>query len=129
MSMSYEELGSTLRDVISDSNIDLANRVAELLKVKIESEIERTLQIDRLLELVNNSNIVGMAMREHFENRVANEISNRLRCGIYSGTAVDKLFESVWTDQFDKAIKERIRGRVNKVIDAVIAERLELLKG
>lgn len=126
--MSYEELGSVLRDTISDSNIDLANRVVSLLKAKIESEVEKTLSVESLLELIQGSNIVGMAIREYFENRVATEIGNRLRCSIYSGTEVDKLFDSIWTEQLDRAIRERMHGRINKFIDSVIAERLNQLK-
>ena len=55
---------------------------------------------------------------------VANEVSNRLRCGIWNGTTVDRLFESIWTEQFDIAIKDRIRQKVYSAIDAVIKERL-----
>jgi hypothetical protein len=33
----------------------------------------------------------------------------------------------VWSEQFNKAIADRIRGKVNDCIDAIISERLKTL--
>ena len=70
---------------------------------------------------------VRHAIDDHFRKAVANEIGNRLRCGIYDGTSIDKLFESVWKPELDKAIQDRIQDRVDKTIDTVIAKRLKQL--
>ncbi len=67
-------------------------------------------------------------IRSHFEASVATEIGNRLRLGMYDGSLVNRLFESIWTEQFDIAIKERIRGKVYAAIDAAITEKLKSMK-
>lgn len=122
--MNYEQITEDIRFAILESNESLAHRVTSIIKDEVESELKDVLRADSLISLLHNSDIVRVAIREYFEKYAATEIGNRLRCGIYSGTQIDKLFESIWTEQLDKSIQDRIRMRVNNAVDQVIKERL-----
>ena len=102
--------------------------LAERLTLAIKEEVGRLVSADKIIDRSNVSSIVSRAIYDHFNQAVANEIGNRLRCGIYNGINIDKLFDSVWTSELDKAIQDRIRGRVNKAVDDVIAERLKKIQ-
>lgn len=123
--MTEEELGESIGFAISNVEEDLKGRLLDLIKERIESEAQRLLQFEVLKKMIDESSIVHRKLLEWMNSWVANEVGNRLRCGVYNGTGVDKLFESIWTEQLDIAIKDRIRSKVYKAIDDVIAEKLK----
>lgn len=111
-----------------DINLIVDNARKELverLATSIKEEAEKLININEIIKQVDVAHLVRQATYDSFRQSVANEIGNRLRCGIYDGTQVDKLFESVWTSELDKAIKDRIRSQAYRAVDDVIAERLK----
>lgn len=101
------------------------HELAEKLTIAIKEETAKLIDINEIIKQVDVAHLVRQAVYDNFRQTVANEIGNRLRCGIYDGTQVDKLFQSVWTNELDKAIQDRIRERAYKAVDNVIAERLK----
>jgi hypothetical protein len=115
---------SSFSDTLEMVADDARNEFIERLTAIIKDEARKLIDITEIVKQVDVAGLVRQAIYDHFRQCVANEIGNRLRCGIYDGTKVDKLFESVWTSELDKAIQDRIRTKANKAIDEVIAERL-----
>jgi hypothetical protein len=115
---------SNLSDTLGMIADDARNEFIERLTAIIKDEAGKLIDVIEIVKQVDVAGLVRQAIYDHFRQCVANEIGNRLRCGIYDGTKVDRLFESVWTSELDKAIQDRIRTKVNKAIDAVVAERL-----
>lgn len=110
--------------IVDNAKDEFVERLAEAVK----EETVKIIDADDIIKQLNVPYLVRQAIYDHFRQFVTNEIGNRLRCGIYDGTKVDTLFESVWTEELDKAIEDRIRSRIYKSIDDVIAERLKQLK-
>ena len=123
MSQSDQEMAESISYAISNAKSDLADRLVDIVKERIESE--KLFDEDRLVAMVESSDVVSKVIYDYFKTRVENEVGNRLRCGIYNGTQVDRLLDSVWTEQLDIAIKDRIRFWVYTSIDAIITEKLE----
>lgn len=101
------------------------DELVEKLTMAIKEEAGKQININEIIKQVDVVHLVRQAVYDHFRQSVANEIGNRLRCGIYDGTKIEKLFEEVWTSELDKAIKDRIRERAYKAVDNVIAEWLK----
>lgn len=120
--MSDEEFATELGQMLNYNRDEISNGLLALVKRKLEAE--KLIDAKELTKILDESRIVHTLVRTHFKSWVENEIGNRLRCGIYDGGTVNRLFDSIWTEQFDIAIKERIRERVNKAIDAIVKERL-----
>ena len=96
--------------------------VCELVAKKLQKLADDT---DRELEkLVGGSLFLQKMIYEYFEKHAATTVGNRLRCGIYDANAMDRVFDGIWTEQFDRALADRISKRVNAAIDQVIKERL-----
>ena len=112
-----------LKCIIDNARDELVER----LTTAVKEEAGKLVSTDDIVQRADVPSIVRHAIDDHFRKAVANEIGNRLRCGIYDGTSIDKLFESVWKPELDKAIQDRIRDRVDKTIDTVIAKRLKQL--
>lgn len=105
-------------------------RVAELVDEMVAAKL-RSLSadgFDALAESLAKSVAVSRALDERVRAKCENEVENRLRCGIYDASKVDRLFESVWTSQLDRAIKERIRAQVLQVCDETVRELLDGIK-
>jgi len=123
--MTDEEFTTAINSEIEDTRYSIVARFTELVKQKIENEIS----VSSLTAIVEESGTIRRMIREYFEKSVATEIGNRLRCGIYDGLKMDDVFESVWNEQFDRAIQDRIRQKVHSAIDTVVAERLKKING
>jgi len=77
-----------------------------------------------LVKMIEDSPAFREAIYKYFDKRVATEVGNRLRCGIYDGTKVDDLFEKVWTPELDKAMEDRIIRRLDNKINDMIKTKL-----
>jgi hypothetical protein len=117
--MNVEEIRDELDARISGLIDDLVSKRMSELSSRESNELEG---------LIANSDAVRLAINKHFDGSVATQVGNRLRCGIYDGTAVDRLFDRIWTEQFDRAIEDRIRSRVVKAIDTIVDQKLRNLK-
>lgn len=124
--MTNEEFAEELVSVLSYNRDEVVRTVLDVVKRKLEDTPPPTAA--EIVKAINDSSLVHNMMCDWAKKWVANEIGNRLRCGIWNGTTVDKLFDSIWTEQLDVAIKDRIRTKVYAAIDTVIAERLKGLK-
>ncbi len=120
--MSDEDFATELGSVLNYNKDEIISSVLALVKRKLEETPPPTAA--EIVKAIESSGLVHRTMLEWASRWVANEVGNRLRCGIWNGTAVDRLFDSIWTEQLDTAIKDRIRRRVDSAIDAVIKERL-----
>ena len=117
--MTSEEIMDSVQDRLDEI-------IGSLVTKKIESLLSEK-NSPELADLVWNSASLRTAIGGYFERHAATTVGNRLRCGIYDGLNMDKIFDSVWTRQFDTAIADRIRKKVNESIDSVISERLKKL--
>jgi hypothetical protein len=124
--MSDEDFVTELGSILSCSRDEIVNGVLELVKRKVEETPPLTAA--EIVRAIESSGIVHRTMLDWANRWVANEVANRLRCGIWDGTTVGRLFDTIWTEQFDVAIKDRIRQKANAAIDAVIKERLATLR-
>lgn len=112
---------------------EISEEVQARLELVIESMVAKSLEriskpdSAELAAMIENSTTLRTAISEYFERNAATTVGNRLRCGVYNARDVDKAFNAVWDEQFQKALEDRIRGKVDKAIDAVIAERLKKL--
>ena len=122
--MTDRELIDRIKCACENANSDLADRILAIVTEHLETSM--TIETQQLVKMIDN--VSHRLLTDHFQKSIANEIGNRLRCGCYNGTDVDKLFESVWTNELDRAIKDRIESKVYKAIDTVIAERLRQMK-
>ena len=120
--MSNEDFATELESVINYNKDEIISGVLDLVKRRLADTPPPTAA--EIVKAIESSGIVHRTMLDWANQWVANEVGNRLRCGVWNGTAVDRLFDSIWTEQLDVAIKDRIRQRVYSAIDAVIKERL-----
>lgn len=104
------------------------DELVEKLTIAIKEEVGKLIDINEIIKQADVPHLVRVAVYNDFRQSVANEVGNRLRCGVYNGTQIDELFQSAWTNEFDKAISERIRERAYKAVDGVIAERLKKIQ-
>lgn len=128
--MTDEDFIEGIKSIQSDlegSRQDASRQIIELVKARF-SDAMAALDTETIMKVIDRSNIIDRLIRDNVEKCVAVEVGNRLRCGIYNGTAIDKLLESIWTEQLEIALKDRIRSKAYTAIDAVIAERLKALK-
>jgi len=124
--MSDSDFAESIRNALDDCNATLVDSLVAAIKKYVEES--KLFDANDLLKMVNASNLVNRILRDHIERWVANEIGNRLRCGIYDGRKVDELFSTLWTEQLEKSVQDRIRSRVNVAIDAAITERMKQIK-
>lgn len=123
--MSNEEFAEELGSIFDNNRNEIISDVLDLVKRKLEDVSQITFsEIEKEIE---RSNLVHRVMTSWAERWVANEVGNRLRCGIWDGKTVDRIFDSIWTEQFDIAIRDRIKTKAREAVDAVIAERLKTL--
>jgi hypothetical protein len=120
--MSDEEFAAEMGAILSFNKDDIIRDVLNLVSKKLEDAQPPTGA--EIIKAIENNGLIHRMMLDWADRWVANEIGNRLRCGIWEGRAVDRLFDSIWTEQFDIAIKDRIRQKVNAAIDVVVKERL-----
>lgn len=108
---------------------DVEYKTQQMVNELVEKQLKAIVQKGNpeLAEFVERSPELRKGINDYFERHVATTVGNRLRCGCWEGTQVDAIFEGIWTEQWDKAIADRIRGRVNDTIDAIIKERLSRL--
>ncbi len=124
--MSDEDFATEMGSILSYNKQEIIHSILELVRRKLESTPPPT-----AAEIIKEIEISGMVHRSmcDWANRwVANEVANRLRCGIWDGSTVNRLFDSIWTEQFDIAIQERIKDKARSAVDAVIAEQLKAMK-
>lgn len=120
--MTDEDFATELGSIYNYNRNEIVNRVLELVKRKLEESPPPT--ADEIVKAVESSGLVHRTMMDWANRWVAKEVANRLRCGIWDGSTVDRLFDTIWTEQFDVAIKDRIRSKVYAAVDSVIKERL-----
>jgi hypothetical protein len=120
--MNNEDFATELGSVLNYNRDEVINSVLELVKRKLDSTPPPTAA--EIVKAIESSGLVHRTMLDWANRWVANEVGNRLRCGIWNGGTVDRIFESIWTEQFDVAIKDRIREKAYAAVDAVIKERL-----
>lgn len=120
--MNDEDFATSMRSILSYDKDEVIQNIVVLVRKKLEDT--QPPNAAEIIQAIEKSNLVHNMMLDWSKRWVATEIGNRLRCGIYDGGAVDRLFESIWTEQFDTAIKDRIKQKVNSAIDAVIKDRL-----
>src|SRR5258706_9692647 len=101
--MSDEAFATELGSILSYNKDKVISSVLELVKRKLEDTPPPTAA--EIVQAIESSGLVHRTMLEWANRWVANEVANRLRCGIWNGTAVDRLFDSIWTEQLDIAIK------------------------
>lgn len=102
-------------------------RVGAIVDALVEKKMKSLAEpkSDELTGLVWNSEALKQAILEYFEQHAATTVGNRLRCGRYDATQMEKIFDSIWTEQFERSVADNIRGKVYK---AIIEKRLNDLK-
>lgn len=123
--MSNEDFANELDLILNYNKDEIIRNVLDLVKEKLKDPPIPTAA--EIVKEIESSGLVHRTMLDWANRWVANEVGNRLRCGIWDGTTVDRVFDSIWTEQFDIAIKDRIRQKVYSAIDAVIKEKLATL--
>lgn len=111
---------------------EVCERTEQLIEGLVDKSLETLLKPDStelasIVESVADSVKIRNIIRRHLERSAASIIEDRLRRGL-DATAVDRAFDAVWTDQFQRALADRVRHKAYKVIDEVIAERLKRLQ-
>jgi hypothetical protein len=114
-----------LEDISDEVELKIQQMINELVQKQLEAIV--TKGNPALAEFVERSPELKKGIRDYFELHAATTVGNRLRCGCYEGTQVDKIFDSIWSEQWDRAIADRIRGKVNDAINAMIKDRLAKL--
>lgn len=85
-------------------------RLEALIESIVTKKIaELVLDPEALAQRVLNSPTLRRVIGDRIEQSVATIVGNRLRCEVYNGFDMDKVFESIWPEQFDTAIKDRAR--------------------
>ena len=64
---------------------------------------------EELANRVADSPEMRRAFSDWLDKTLPTVIGNRLRCGCWEGGHMDRIFESVWTDQFQKSMESRVR--------------------
>lgn len=120
--MSDEDFAIEIGSILTPNKEEIINSILDLVRRKLEDSQPPC--ATEIIQAIENSGLVHRMMCDWSNRWVANEVGNRLRCGIWNGSTVDRLFDSIWTEQFDIAIRDRIRQRVYSAIDGAIKERL-----
>lgn len=120
--MKDEDFTTELGSILSYNRDEIISSVVGLVKRKLEETPPPTAA--EIVQAIESSGIVHRTMLDWANRWVANEVANRLRCGVWNGGTIDRLFDTIWTEQFDVAIKDRIRQKAYAAIDAVIKDRL-----
>lgn len=123
--MSDEDFTTELESILSYNRDEIVSSVLALVKRKLEEMPIPTAA--EIVKTIEDSGLVHRTMLDWANRWVANEVANRLHCGIWDGATVDRLFDTIWTEQFDVAIKYRIREKARAAVDAVIKERLTIM--
>lgn len=97
----------------------VADHIAEVLP--------KMLSVDVILKEAMDTAIVMNAFRDFANKNIANEISNRLRCGIWNGREFQKIFDENWEAALQASTIEKIRNKVGDAIDAEIKARIKKL--
>lgn len=107
----------------------IEERVSEMIEDLARKQLASLMDEDQetLTKRIENSPAFKSAIYGYFERSIATTVGNRLRCGVYDGTQMDKLFDKIWTPELDRAIEDRIHDRVMKEIDRAVADRLRKL--
>lgn len=114
MELEENEWIDTIRDNIRD-------QLDSIVKEEIRKLSVDTTALEKTIKDLDLYSILG----HDLESKVANNIGNRLRCGIYDGHLMDKAFDEVWTDQLQTALEHRIRKKVFEFIDKAIQDKLK----
>lgn len=103
-------------------------RVANLIDYLVDQKVnELSESPDELAAAIEESGVLRRAIREFFERTAATEVGNRLRCGIYNGLQVDKIFDSIWTAEFETALQDRAKRIAQRAVTAAIENILKTL--
>lgn len=124
--MTNEEFAEELGAILTPNKEEIISNILELVRRKLDDT--QPPKVEEIVKAIESNNLVHKLMCEWADRWVANEVGNRLRCGCWDGIKVDRIFDSIWDEQFDVAIKDRIQKRVFAAIDEVIAERLKKLR-
>jgi hypothetical protein len=89
----------------------------EIWKLSVDATaLEKTIKDLNLYPIIGDS----------LKSKVANEIGNRLRCyDTHMAGLLDKAFESVWTEQLQRAMEDRVRRKIDNFIDKAIQDKLK----
>jgi len=114
-------------DEVTDA---VREKINDLLNCLVADYFKKMVQPENIKELatqVEDSPVFRSKARETYVRNLANEIGNRLRCGDQSRD-MDEAFEEVWPKELDRAIKDRIRRKINEAVEELTNERLEAIK-
>ena len=73
------ELSSEIEYILENSKSELVERLTAV----VNEEVKKLIDVNEFTKSINVADIVRRAVYDHFRQHVANEISNRLRCGIW----------------------------------------------
>jgi hypothetical protein len=114
-----------LNQDISNAINDFSENINNIINRSVEKKVTSLMgNPAKLVSIVENCPAFKDAIYDYFKKSVAVEIGNRLRCGIYNGTEIDKLFNDVWTDELDKAMKDRLSRKIDVEIENMIKAKL-----
>lgn len=88
-------------------------------RIKNASENIITETKDSIDSFFNSRNVFSL-IREDIEKYIANEIGNRLRCGIYDHTLVKQIFD----EKFEKILKQQLTQEMQKEIKELIRKEI-----
>ena len=112
MTSEESEWIDTIRDNIRD-------QLDAIVKEEIRKLSVDTTALEKTIKDLNLYPLIGKSL----ESKVANEIGNRLRCE--TGCLINKAFESVWTEQLQEAMEDRVRRKIDNFIDKAIQDKLK----
>lgn len=94
----------------------------------IQQEVDK-IMIDpsKIADNIVSSNFIHPQILNVIHRFTENEISNRLRCGIHDAFLMDKIFDSLWTQEFEKAIESRIRQKAEKIAEEIVRDKIKNL--
>jgi len=109
---------------------EIRSSINETIQNIIKDEVQKTaLNVVKLTDSISNCSDVRKSINDMVHSRVATEIGNRLRLGLYDGALMDKAFQKVWDDQFQKALEDRIVKKANEIAEKAVKDRIkEFLK-
>lgn len=112
-------------ELLNEITGEVQNAVQIAAEAAVRAAIVRLLEnkageLTAIIEQVD----VGRMVYEQMRLSVANEIGNRLRCGVWNGQEITKLVEECWPAAVDEAVKDRIRWRLGTMVEDEIKSRL-----
>ena len=125
--MTTSELAEQIDSAFSYVGGELRDSILSHISGFVEEKVKELVSPESIAKIFSETNALHKFVLDQVKRFGETEVGNRLRCGCWDGRTVDRLFDSIWTEQFDKAIQDRIRDKVRSGIDAAIADRLKTM--